>query len=67
MTIGDCYEILKRGKLCIPIREGGKILGVVDSNSLRKNFMLQNLDKNNSCSNCLKYDFFELPYDSKMI
>lgn len=54
MTVGDCYEILKKGKLCVPIREGSRILGIVDCNSLRKNFILQNLDKDNSCVKCLK-------------
>lgn len=67
MTVGDCFEILKKGKSCVPIREESRILGIVDCNSLRKNFLLQNLDKNNSCIKCIKQDFFELPIDSKMV
>lgn len=66
MTVGDCFEILKKGKSCVPIREESKILGIVDCNSLRKNFLLQNLEKNNSCIKCIKQDFFELPFDSNM-
>ena len=42
LTIGDCYDLFKNGAIAIPIREGGKILGVVDRKSLLRELKNQN-------------------------
>ena len=45
MTLGDCFDLLKRGKKVIPIREKGEIIGVVDEKSLVNNFFKHNLHR----------------------
>jgi len=53
LTIGDCYDLLKGGKIAIPLREGGELVGVVDRGSLLKNFVGKDLCKNHSGFNCM--------------
>lgn len=45
MTLGDCFDLLKRGKKVIPIRDKGEIIGVVDEKSLVNNFFKYNLHR----------------------
>ena len=65
MTLGDCFDLLKRGRKVIPIRNKGQIIGVVDEKSLVTNFFKHNLHRQNSCVKCLRQDFLELPYEVK--
>lgn len=63
LTIGDCYDLLKTRLSFIPIRKQGKIVGVVDKKSLLKNVIVKNLDKNNSCIECIRKDFYLVDYE----
>lgn len=45
MTLGDCYDLLKKGKKVIPIRDKGEIIGVVDEKSLVKNYFKYKLHR----------------------
>ena len=63
LTVGDCYDLLKERLAFVPIRKEGKIFGVIDQKSLLKNVIVKNLDKNNSCIECVRKDFFMVDYD----
>ena len=54
MTLGDCFDLLKRGRKVIPIRDKGEIIGVVDEKSLVNNFFKYKLHRQNSCVKCLR-------------
>ena len=65
LTIGDCYDLLKEGKVAIPLRQNGQLVGVVDRKSLLRNFVGKKLSKNNSSFNCMTQEYLELDVSVK--
>lgn len=63
LTIGDCYDLLQNRLSFVPLRKNGKIIGVIDKTSLLKNVIVKKLDKNNSCVECVRDDFFVVDFD----
>lgn len=45
MTLADCFDLLKKGKKVIPIRDKGEIIGVVDEKILVRNYYKYNLHR----------------------
>lgn len=66
LTIGDCIDLFKKGFGVIPIREAGKVIGIVDKKTLVHRVATEGLDKTSSASNCIEKDFLMIDYAAPM-
>lgn len=66
LTIGDCIDLFKKGFGVIPIREAGRVLGIVDKKTLVHRIATEGLDKTSSASNCIDKDFLMIDYSAPM-
>lgn len=66
LTIGDCIDLFNNGLTVIPIRQGSKIIGIVDKKTLIKKMVWEGLNKNCSASNCVDKDFLMISYEAPM-
>lgn len=66
LTVGDCFDLFKKGLHILPIQQAGQIIGVVTNNSLIKAITTQNLGRGGSCSNFMTRDFLKLPVDTPL-
>ena len=57
LTIADCIDKFNSGLSYVPIRENGKVAGVVDKRNLIKKMLNEGLNKNSSAFNCIDRDF----------
>lgn len=66
LTIADCIDLFKKGFGVIPIRDSGKVIGVVDKKTLVHRVATESLDKTSSASNCIDKDFMLVDYSAPM-
>ena len=57
LTIADCIDKFNSGLSYVPIRENGKVVGIVGKKNLIKKMLNENLNKNSSAFNCIDRDF----------
>ena len=60
LTVGDCFDLFRRGLAVIPIREAGDVVGIVTRESLLKNIAVKGLHGYSSCSHCVKRDYLRV-------
>ena len=66
LTVGDCIDLFKKGFGVIPIRDAGKIIGVVEKKTLVYRIATECLDKTSSASHCIEKDFLMIDYSAPM-
>ena len=67
MTISDCFDAFKKGLTIIPIRDKGRIVGVIQKTNLLKALLEKGLKKNNSCTHAFSRDYFLVDVKTPLI
>jgi len=66
LTVGDCIDLFKKGFEVVPIRDNGKVIGIVDKKTFVNKVAKEGLDKTSSASNCIDKDFLMIDYSAPM-
>ena len=66
LTIADCIDLFKKGFNVIPIRDSGRVIGVVDRKTLVHRVAMEGLDKTSSASNCIDKEFMLIDASAPM-
>lgn len=66
LTIADCFDIFREGFQAIPIKDNGKIIGVVDKRTFIYKITRQGLDKHSSANNCIENDFLTIDLNAPL-
>lgn len=66
LTIGDCFDLLQRGFCVIPLREPGRLIGIIDEKILLNEIMNKKTNKFFSSIECMQKEFLKLDHNIQM-
>ena len=66
LTIADCIDLFKKGFNVIPIRDSGRVIGIVDKKTLVHRVATEGLDKTSSASNCIDKEYMMIDVSAPM-